>query len=65
MMGLGYKMFEWRVIGWQDDRNESMQIQSCNQKIPQIQIQTMEVEMKNTDATIEKFCKELGIEAPF
>jgi len=28
-------------------------------------IQTMEVDMKSTDATIEKYCKELGIEAPF
>jgi len=60
MMGLTYKIF-----GWKDDWNEGMQVKSGNQKIPQIQIQTMEVDMKSTDATIEKFCKELGIDTPF
>jgi hypothetical protein len=29
------------------------------------ELKKLDVDMKTTDATIEKFCKELGIEAPF
>jgi type I restriction enzyme M protein len=29
------------------------------------ELKKMEVDMKATDVTIEKFCKELGIDTPF
>jgi type I restriction enzyme M protein len=36
-----------------------------NLKAVSKELKKLEVEMKSTDATIEKFCKELGIDTPF
>jgi len=39
--------------------------EAVNLKAVSKELKKLEVEMKSTDATIEKFCKELGIETPF
>ena len=39
--------------------------EAVNLKAVSKELKKLEVEMKSTDATIEKFCKELGIDSPF
>ncbi len=39
--------------------------EAVNLKAVSKELKKLELEMKSTDATIEKFCKELGIDAPF
>jgi type I restriction enzyme M protein len=39
--------------------------EAVNLKAVAKELKKMEVDMKGTDATIEKFCKELGIDTPF
>ncbi len=60
MIGLKYS-----EIGENMTHHHTAANKSFNLRIQQIQIQTMDVDMKSTDATIEKFCNELGIDTPF
>ena len=39
--------------------------EAVNLKAVSKELKKLEVEMKSTDATIDKFCKELGIDTPF